>query len=414
MKARPDLLSHDSPDWLEVFQLTTEEGVPGSHIYMEAQIFAPDSRRLIVHRSATAHGGEKDDPEHRYLVCDLESNGELTPITTETGATAPSVSPDGRYLYYFVDETEVGGGRLTLKRVCLDGTERETIHVIDARLPGTDFRPSFIYPLSTISSDGQRLALSCFLRDGEREDLPWGLMVFELSEPSVRVVVHGNTWTNMHPQYCRSLDPEASHDIMIQHNHSHFFDRTGTRHFSRNGLGNDIHVIRDDGTNLRCFPWGRNGHERTGGHECWIGRTRRAIGVTSWPERDERGLMEGQPLPDVGHRGVNTPGADAVRNHLTRHLTRPNLVHFGVDIAGTRILADEGPRPEKPEGYIYLAKLPRDAGGPLTNVTPLLDIHSSWIKECHPHPFLSPDGTMGFFNSDESGILQAYMVKGWA
>jgi len=129
--------------------------------------------------------------------------------------------------------------------------------------------------------------------------------------------------------------------------------------------------------------------------------------VTSWPERDERGLMEGQPLPDVGHRGVNTPGADAVRNHLTRHLTRPNLVHFGVDIAGTR-------RPEKPEGYIYLAKLPRDAGGPLTNVTPLLDIHSSWIKECHPHPFLSPDGTMGFFNSDESGILQAYMVKGWA
>jgi Tol biopolymer transport system component len=28
------------------------------------------------------------------------------------------------------------------------------------------------------------------------------------------------------------------------------------------------------------------------------------------------------------------------------------------------------------------------------------------------HPFLSPDGTMGFFNSDESGLLQAYMITG--
>jgi len=25
---------------------------------------------------------------------------------------------------------------------------------------------------------------------------------------------------------------------------------------------------------------------------------------------------------------------------------------------------------------------------------------------------LSPDGTLGFFNSDESGILQAYMLRG--
>ncbi len=30
------------------------------------------------------------------------------------------------------------------------------------------------------------------------------------------------------------------------------------------------------------------------------------------------------------------------------------------------------------------------------------------------HPFLSPDGQSGFFNSDESGILQAYMVRGWS
>jgi Tol biopolymer transport system component len=33
-------------------------------------------------------------------------------------------------------------------------------------------------------------------------------------------------------------------------------------------------------------------------------------------------------------------------------------------------------------------------------------------KGSHIHPFLSPDGRMAFFNSDESGRLQAYMIRG--
>ena len=45
----------------------------------------------------------------------------------------------------------------------LDGTQRRTILVVDRPLPGTKFRPSHIYPLSTISSDGRRMALSVFL-----------------------------------------------------------------------------------------------------------------------------------------------------------------------------------------------------------------------------------------------------------
>ena len=28
-------------------------------------------------------------------------------------------------------------------------------------------------------------------------------------------------------------------------------------------------------------------------------------------------------------------------------------------------------------------------------------------------PRLSPDGRTGFFNSDETGTMQAYMVRGW-
>ena len=47
---------------IEVVQLTTESDVPGSHLYMEAQVFTSDSRRFVLHRSATAHGGDRPSP----------------------------------------------------------------------------------------------------------------------------------------------------------------------------------------------------------------------------------------------------------------------------------------------------------------------------------------------------------------
>ena len=85
------------------------------------------------------------------MLCDLENRCALHPLTDEPGGTGPSVSPDGQFLYYFVNETTVGGCKLALKRVRLDGTDRETIVVVDSPLPDTSFRPSKIYPLSTIS-----------------------------------------------------------------------------------------------------------------------------------------------------------------------------------------------------------------------------------------------------------------------
>ena len=92
------------------------------------------------------------DPQHQYLLCDLETTATTAPADRRDGRHGASVSPDGKYLYYFVNETQVGGGRLTLRRVNLDGTDRQTILVVDGPLPGTQFRPSGIYPLSTISS----------------------------------------------------------------------------------------------------------------------------------------------------------------------------------------------------------------------------------------------------------------------
>lgn len=169
---RPDLVDPQAPKGTEVVQLTTET-VPSCHVYMEAQIFTPDSKRFVLHRSAHPHGSDKNDPAHQYLLCDIEDGCSMSPLTNETGVTAPSVSPDGTFLYYFVNETEVNGGRLTLKRVRVDGSGRETILVLDDGIPGSGLRPSQIYPLSTISSDGARLALSAFFGDGQTEDAPF-------------------------------------------------------------------------------------------------------------------------------------------------------------------------------------------------------------------------------------------------
>ena len=407
MKPRPDLLTKDAPNGVEVFQLT-EEAVPSCHLYMEAQIFAPDSKRFVLHRSADSHGSNKADPEHRYLLCDLENAGALSPLTDETGATAPSVSPDGAWMYYFVNETGVNAGRLTLKRVRLDGTARETLTVIDAPPSGANGIPSHIYPLSTISSDGKRLALSAFFGDGKTEGAPFGLMIFDLEQGGVDLVLTGPTWLNMHPQYCRATAPEAAHDILIQENHGSEYSIDGQCTRLVGGEGADIHLIRDDGTDFRNLPWGRDGNEFCQGHQCWRGDSTSAITSTSVRDSRHYELIQGAPAPFAGHVGLASPGGQ--RNNLSRVFPKPAFCHFATDIAGKRLITDAR---IGNTWLLYTAQFGPAPGDPLKNWQYILDSRTDFTKKgAHIHPFLSPDGTTGFFNSEESGLLQAYIVTG--
>ena len=104
---RPDFLDAGSPRNLNVVQLTADPEIPCSHVYMEAQIFSPDSRRFLLEQSGNAHQPVRDDPEHRYLLCDLENRDELIPVTEEINAVAPSFSPDGRRAFFNSDETGI-------------------------------------------------------------------------------------------------------------------------------------------------------------------------------------------------------------------------------------------------------------------------------------------------------------------
>lgn len=407
MLLRNDLRAPEAPQEISVVQLT-HGNLPSSHVYMEAQVFLPDSRRFVLHESATAHGGDKNDPRHRYLLCDMDENCSLRPLTEETGATAPSVSPDGRYLYYFVDETETNGGRLLLKRVGLESAVRETLFLLDSFLPGTRRRPSRIYPLSTIRADGKRLAVSCFLGDGQREGEPYGLLVFDLEKASVNVVLEGQTWCNMHPQYCRSPDEEHRRDILVQENHDNICDATGKILKLVGGLGADIHVIRDDGADFRNLPWGRDGLEECMGHQCWRGQSEWAITSAILKAPAEFRLLESRAVKHTGHVGSASPGG--VRNDLSRGVTRPRFDHFATDLEGARLVTDTGPGDQG--GRLYVATLGEPGADAAVSWTCLAHPRSSLKKDAHIHPFLSPDGTRAFFNSDESGLLQAYMIQG--
>jgi len=406
-KPRGDLVDEKSPNRIEVIQLTTETDVPSSHLYMEAQVFTMDSKRLVLHRSATAHGGAQHDPKHQYLRCDLEDGCSLHPLTQEVGVTGASVSPDGKHVYYFVNQTKVGGGRLILKRVNLDGSDRQTIVVVDSPLPGTKSRPSHIYPLSTISSDGKRLAISAFLGDGKMAGAPFGLMVFDLLRATVSLVIQGPTWCNMHPQYSRSTDPDELHDVLIQENHGNVADASGSVTRLTGGEGADIHVVRDDGSNFRNLPWGRDGNEFCQGHQCWRGRTAWAVTSTSTRKPREDQLIEGSAAPPAGHVGIKTPGGS--RNDLSRDFPNPHFYHFATDLSGKRLISDAAPLDRG--GRVFLAEFGEPGKAALKDFKYLLNPRSSGKKEAHVHPFLSPDGTLGFFNSDESGLLQAYMIR---
>ncbi len=69
-------------------------------------------------------------------------------------------------------------------------------------------------------------------------------------------------------------------DILIQENHGNVCDARGAITQLTGGAGADIHVIRDDGTDFRNLPWGRDGNEFCQGHQCWRGRSEWAITST--------------------------------------------------------------------------------------------------------------------------------------
>jgi len=145
-------------------------------------------------------------------------------------------------------------------------------------------------------------------------------MVFDLAAATVNLVLHGQSWCNIHPQYSRSHDPVESHDILVQENHGNRCDNLGNFLDLGSGLGADIHVIRDDGQHVRGLPWGRDEFEQCQGHQCWRGRSHWAITGTGLMPSGEAQLIESRLVQGADHSVLLTPDGEC--NHLSREFCR--------------------------------------------------------------------------------------------
>ena len=415
-RERPDLLGEQSPEGMRVTQISADAERPHSHIYMEARVFTPDSRRFVFQRFLDPADIDTRSSRREYLLCDIEDGYSFIQLTDEEGAIGPSVSPDGRYLYYFVDRTVAGGGWWAIKRVDLDTFQRETLAKFDRPLPEAGRHLSMLYVLSSISSDGARLCMSGYLGDGRSHNAPWGLVVFDVERAAASLIFEGQSFCNLHHQYSRSKDPEESHDILIQDNHGCDVDELGNIVTLAGGKGADVHVIRDDGSNFRCYAFGRDGVERCQGHQAWRGEQMSVVASVAIDGEERYPLLEGKPVraePGTMHHGRLIAGA--TRNRISRSMEREDSCHFACDPTGTRCVSDTyGYRGRHAECVIYVGVLP-DEPDAVLRTRYLLHPRSSFDRSqhTHPHPFQSPDGNVVLFNSDESGLPQIYPVEGF-
>jgi len=403
-RERPDMLDRESPAGLRVIQITADPKRASWNVYTEAPVFTPDGKQFVFVR------------ERNFWLCDIADNFGLRQLTDERDAKGAAMSPDGKWFYYVLEDPKASRAALVLRRVSLKDYRRHTVLAIRDRIPGSVFRPSRVYSLSSISSDGKRLVTSCFLGDGKTDAAPFGLLVFTLEKPSVRVFPLGADFNNMHPQYNRSSDPDFAHDVLVQHNHGSVVDPSGKTLTLVGGDGADLHVIRDDGTRWRDIPIGRDGVEYVQGHQQWRGRMNSVLSAMSIPKGKKR-ILEGFPIPtDKGtsHRGSRIPGGRS--NDLTREIEAPEFWHFSVDASGMRVVSDtSGADPATGRRRIHLVIGALTGGAnPLLKTRWLLDTRTSGKDQpMHPHPFFSPDAKTVFFNSDADGIPQVWMATGY-
>jgi len=427
-KERRDFSDDRCPKGLRVVQISTDPSMTSHHIYPESHMLTPDSRRFVFHRM-----GADDSSRGAFWLCDIQDDFGIRQLTSEEEAKGPAVSPDGRWMYYFVDKTLAPEKLLKLKRVSLRTFRRETLLVLNGPIPGTDYRPTRIYPVSSISSDGQRLCTSAFLGNGKTESAPFGLLLFDLENPSVKIVFKGSEYCNMHPQYCRSLAPAPSHDILIQHNHGCLYDRTGSiwktvpsrgqpgRKYRLTGKGGaDLHVIRDDGTNWRDVPIARDGVYTHTGHEQWRGRMQTVISSVTNLTTRKHDLYESWPIgtdKTTSHKGSNIPGAR--NNKLTRNVEGTDFNHFSMDISGMHVVARQERQHKNDKLTIYIGTFSSGENAFL-KVRYLLD--TKYVKlgggrergqADKPRPFFSPNARIVFFHSDVDGPSQIFMATGY-
>jgi len=408
-----ELLDPQSPDGVTVYQLT-EDSRGARLVYPDRPCFLEDGRSFVFHGS--------EGPE----VCYLDEGCRTRKLFG--AGDAPQgicVYPDGRYVAC-IRRSDKGGGSFTLSRLDVETFQTEDIFHLEGIVPGIGLRADKL-GVATVSSDGRRFAGSVFLGDGTQRDAPFGIVVIEPERDAVSLIAEDRDFNNTHLQYCRSTDPGASHDLLVQMNHGSRRDESGKtiRQLGPPSEGGvDVHVIRDDGTNWRDMPWGRDGQESCIGHQVWRGRGTSAVTVTlqnrdnsyGWADGTRQEVVAGWAAParrDAPHLGRLNPGGRRIV--LSEGFENGRFCHLAVDASGLRFVFDTFPvfNGLRAGMAIYVGSAD-DEESPLS-FRYILNTGMTFgpIATGHAHPILSPSGTELFFNSTISGKTQVYMVTGF-
>jgi hypothetical protein len=412
MREAQELLDGKSPADARVFQVT--EGEDGAHlIYPDTPCFLIGGRRFVF---GTPQG-------HR--ICDLDAGGAMRNLFPDGRRRRDvTVYPDGSAAA-FVEHSAEGSGTFSLWRFDVETSRCEEIFHAEGKVPGVGLTADKL-GVSTVSSDGRRFATTVFLGDGTKADAPFGIVVIDTDSGEVRIAAQDRDFHNSHLQYCRSMDPIASHDLLIQMNHGSHTDESGRVIL---GLGPpcdggaDVHVVRDNGANWRDLPWGRDGRESCIGHQMWRGGGRSAVTVTlqnmdasyGWADGSRQEVVAGWPVPadkDRDHIGRLHPGARRVL--LSEGFGGGRFCHLTVDASGLRLAFDTFPIFDGNQAgmLLYVASAPDELSPLRFQYVLNTGMTFGGKRWDHAHPVLSPGGGEVLFNSTISGWPQIYMVSG--
>ena len=394
---------------LTVVQVTTDAESEGhSPEMLNVPVsYSADGRRMVFCRKRHVFAGK---PRLEVTLCLIDRGWALLPLTCEEGVGGYALTPDGRYLYYVVDETtRQQAGRVLLKRVDLEQGRRETLMVLDGPVPGVGRPPrgGFMVGEASLSRDGRKLATSApFCTDDESLH---ACLVFELDTLRVRAFVFDPGGWRPVGHYCQH--PAHADEMLIFDDHVYAgFDNAG-QWFSRPrdvGASRTYHVVRDDGTLLASCPVGRVPGEGGPNHAIWRGARYEVachMSLFNTAPHWRGGLILCEPLacaPADRDRGAAIPGAR--RWELTRHIRRPDCFHMAFDPSGTRMVSDtEGVHGVGETSLLYIGTI-ADVRDPFLLPRYVLHPNSSQHSySTQPKPSLTPDGRWLFFRSDWLG-----------
>ena len=408
------LFGVDPATGMKVWQIT-EDGCWHANVYPETPVFLEDRRSFLI----------SSEEGYQILYMDRQYASRKILDSAQGRYASILVAPSGKYIYYIELKGEGEESTAALCRMDTVDFQPETLCVIEGKIPGTDYRPSHFYGIGTVSSDEKRFATSCYLGDGTRKNDLWGLLVFDMEKGTVSLAAADPEFANSHLQYCKSTDPEASHDLLNQMNHGLQSDETGKvtcfLEPPPSGLGVDIHVMRDDGANWRDLPWGRDGRESCIGHQAWRGAGTSAVTVTleamdptyGFDDATREEVVEGWPVPadrNAPHMGATLPKTR--RRILSCNFRHPRFCHFFMSNEGDKFALDTFPiKADGDRGQrIYTGYTVND--GPI-QFRYILNNGGRFVGEnsIHAHPILTPDSRHLLFNSTISGKSQIYLVE---